>query len=78
MLQRASPKPSGPGEEQLHVAWVKRGAAVTYIAPAVDALHLPHQRHPGMPVVAVLVIVLAKLAVPGTVRLHHVAVLQSG
>lgn len=52
------------------------GAAGTYVTPAVDALHLPHQRHPGVPVVAVLVKVLAKLAVAGTVCLHHVAVLQ--
>lgn len=49
----------------------------TYITPAVDALHLSHQRYPGVPVVTVLVIVLAKLAVPRAVCLHHVAVLQA-
>lgn len=49
----------------------------TYIAPAVDAFHFPHQRYPGMPVVAVLVIVLAKFAVPRAICLHHVAVLQA-
>lgn len=51
--------------------------AATYITPAVDAFHLPHQRYPGMPVVTVLVIVLAKLAVPRAICLHHVAVLQA-
>lgn len=49
----------------------------TYITPAIDALHFAHHRHPGVPVVTVLVVVLAKLAVPRAVRLHHVAVLQA-
>lgn len=31
-----------------------------------------------MPVFAVLVVVLAELAVPGPIRLHHIAVLQGG
>lgn len=53
------------------------GSYNTYITPAVDALYLPHQWYPGMPVVTVLVIVLAKFAVPRAVRLHHVAVLQA-
>lgn len=47
------------------------------ITPAGDALHLPQQRDPGMPVVAVLVIVLAKFAVPRAICLHHVAMLQA-
>lgn len=49
----------------------------THITPAVDAFHLPHQRYPGMPVVTVLVIILAKFAVPRPICLHHVAVLQA-
>lgn len=53
------------------------GGHNTYITPAVYALHLPHQWYPGMPVVTVLVIVLAKFAVPRAVCLHHVAVLQA-
>ena len=50
--------------------------APTYITPAVDALHLPHQGHPRVPGVAVLVEVLAKLALERAVGLHHVCVLQ--
>lgn len=46
------------------------------ITPAVDALHLPEEWHPGMPAVAVVVVVLAKFAVSGAVCLHHVTVLQ--
>lgn len=53
------------------------GSHNTYITPAVDAFHLPHQRHPGVPVVTVLVIVFAKFAVPRAVSLHHVSVLQA-
>lgn len=53
------------------------GFSNTYITPAVDALHLPHQWYPGVPVVTVLVIVLAKFAVPRAVCLHHVAMLQA-
>lgn len=49
----------------------------THITPAVNAFHLPHQRYPGMPVVTVLVIVLAEFAVPRSICLHHVAVLQA-
>lgn len=49
----------------------------TMITPAVDALHLPYHRYPGMPVVTVLVIVLAKFAVSRAICLHHVAVLQA-
>lgn len=48
----------------------------TYITPAVDALHFSHQGHPWMPVVAVVVIVLAKFAVSRPIRLHHVGVFQ--
>lgn len=79
VLQRTSENPSRPRERPLHLRriCVERGA-VTYITPAVDAFHLPHQGHPRMPVVTVLIIVLAKLAVPRTICLHHVAVLQSG
>lgn len=76
VLQRTSKNRHGLG--LLRHVCAERGAAATYVTPAVDALHLPHQRHPGVPVVAVLVIVLSELAVPGTVCLHHVAVLQSG
>lgn len=50
---------------------------LTYITPAVDAFHFPHEWYPGMPVVTVLVVVLAKFAVPQPVGLHHVAVLQA-
>lgn len=74
VLQRTSENPSRPRERHLHL----RRGCVTHVTPAVDAFHLPHQGHPRMPVVAVLIIVLAKLAVPGTICLHHVAVLQSG
>lgn len=62
----------------LESTWVAfLGSNYTYITPAVDALHLPHHGYPGMPVVAVLVIVLAKFAVSRTICLHHVTVLQA-
>lgn len=50
----------------------------THITPAGDALHLPHQRHARMPILAVLIIVFAKLAVSRSVRLHHFIVFQEG
>lgn len=50
----------------------------THVTPAGDALHLAHQRHARVPILAVLIIVFAKLAVSRAVRLHHFIIFQEG